>query len=171
MLVQIFQRWDYAFFPVLPWQLANYVTCQWTVCLYSFVSFTKWKNVFACAYTPSHLSTPICIRLFHFPPQFIAGFGFQEDYAIGRPSLMPRHAAVHSSAPQGMLTFQKLSMWTSSEGEKAVPRLVKGTECDCYANVSSAETTETVIDDQIQLQVEQSTSAKFTMTMFRFFTS
>lgn len=32
-----------------------------------------------------------------------------------------------------------------------------GTEGDCYANVSLVETTESFIDDQIQLQVEQPT--------------
>lgn len=171
MLVKISQQWDYAFFLVLPWQPANYMTCQWTVCLYSCVSFTEWTNVCARVYTPSHLSTPSSICLFHFLRQFVAAFGLPEDYAIGRPFLMPRHTAVHSSAPQGMFTFQKLSMWTSSEREKVVLRLVKGTECDCYANVSSVETTETFIDDQIQLRVEQSTTAKFTMTTFSFFTS
>lgn len=94
-----------------------------------------WQNgrmcVCARAYTPSHLGTPSSCCLFHFPRQFVAGFGLPEDYAIGRPSLMPRHATVHSSAPQGMFTFQKLSMWTSPEREKSVLRLVEGTECDC----------------------------------------
>lgn len=148
------------------WPASELCVCT-VVCL--------WQNGRMCvcvrAYTPSHLGTPSSSCLFHFPRQFVAGFGLPVDYAIGRPSLMPRHAAVHSSAPQGMFTFQKPSMWTSSEREKSVLRLVEGTECDCCTNVSSAETTETFIDDQIQLQGEQSTSAKFTLTMFRFFTS
>lgn len=63
-----------------------------------------------CAHVRTHLSTPSAIRLSHLPRQLFDGFGLPEDYAIGGASLMPRHAAVHSSAPQGMFTFQKFSV-------------------------------------------------------------
>lgn len=59
----------------------------------------------------------VCVRMFtvHTWAHLLRSvFSFlREGFAVAfRPSLMPRHADVHSSAPQGMFTLQRPSMWT-----------------------------------------------------------
>lgn len=94
MLVQISQQWDYGFFLVLPWQPANYMTCQWTIvcllqngqmCVRVCIHLHTWAHLAQSVFSISFASSLPLLAFQRITP--LAG----PFWCLGTPPCIPQH--------------------------------------------------------------------------------
>lgn len=126
------------------------------MCLRVRIHLHTWAHLAASVFSISLLSSLPVLAFQRITP--LAG----PLWCLGTPACIPQHH-------RGCLRFKNSPCELVQKGRKRFRGWWRGLSVTATLMLAQLKQLKTFIDDQIQLQGEQSTSAKFTMTMFRFF--